>query len=63
LSRKFFNAQIGDELAGQPFPTPFRFRDKESAYGQEHPGGQTGGQLEEELLLFPGVIMEILPKT
>jgi hypothetical protein len=33
------------------------------AYVQEHPGGQTGGQVEEELLLFPGVIMEILPKT
>jgi len=32
-------------------------------YLQEHPGGQTGGQLEEELLLFPGVIIEILPKT
>jgi len=35
----------------------------ERAYVQEHPGGQTGGQLEGELLLFPGVIMEILPKT
>jgi len=32
-------------------------------YGQVHPGGQTGGQPEEDSLLFPGVIMEILPKT
>lgn len=32
-------------------------------YGQVQPGGQTGGQVEEELLVFPGVIIEILPKT